>query len=285
MGLLSKMQYMTGWTQSEKQLVDYILKNPQEVYELSSKKLAEKTFSSVSTVYRVCDKLELNGFNELKLQIARDLNSSKPESTDFNMPFDKESTDYEIMQNLKSLYKDTIDETFSLLDLKTLHTAVSMIDEASTINIFTGLSNRQAIEDFSLKMRRFGRNSKVVTQVYDQEIEAIKADEKTVNILVSYSGKNRELETIVKILKGRKTHIILISSMLDHKYSKYADVHLLLCSKEKSHSGKLASYSAKISCAYLMDVIFSIIYKRHFDEFFQYSIDTDLRYFNEYAAK
>lgn len=270
MAIIPKLTYLTSFTQSEKMLADYILSHQNEAIHLSSRELAAKSYTSVSTVYRVCDKLGLNGFNELKLLLAREKEKPSLQPLDYDAPFSMNATDYEIMDSMKNLYLQTVEETQSLLDLQDVHKAVVLLDEAKVVNIYTAENNRASAIAFATKMQRAGRRVQVLCGVYEQQMESIHSIPGTVAIILSYAGRNQELKSIVPFLKKQNTRIILISSLLDQSFEKYADVHLYLCSRESTAYTKImTAYSLTISSSYVFDVLYSILYRRNADDFQQ----------------
>ena len=58
MSIFTKLEYMQGWTQAEKQIVALILEDPANAVELTSRQLAQKANTSLSTIYRVCERSE-----------------------------------------------------------------------------------------------------------------------------------------------------------------------------------------------------------------------------------
>lgn len=59
MTVLADLSKLTDLTPNEQELVSYIKKNPKEVLSMSSKELAEASFVSVATLYRLLGKLNL----------------------------------------------------------------------------------------------------------------------------------------------------------------------------------------------------------------------------------
>lgn len=54
----------------EQIIAKYILQHPQQVLSMNSKELSMKCAVSQATVYRLCDKLGISGFSELKIKIS-----------------------------------------------------------------------------------------------------------------------------------------------------------------------------------------------------------------------
>ena len=70
MNIFTKISQLTKLTDNEKLLVDFILSHPEKVMMMNAKELALQTYVSQTTVYRLCNKLELSNFSDLKVLIA-----------------------------------------------------------------------------------------------------------------------------------------------------------------------------------------------------------------------
>ena len=126
MNIFTKISQLTKLTDNEKLLVDFILSHPEKVMMMNAKELALQTYVSQTTVYRLCNKLELSNFSDLKVLIATQKNDFEKESQDmdFNYPFFHRQTHHEIIHNMENLYQQTIVATKNLLDLETIKAIV-----------------------------------------------------------------------------------------------------------------------------------------------------------------
>lgn len=61
-------------SEAEKKIVDYVLNHTQDVLTMSVYELAKAAGTSPATVSRAAQRLQFNGYNELKMQLAADLN-------------------------------------------------------------------------------------------------------------------------------------------------------------------------------------------------------------------
>jgi DNA-binding MurR/RpiR family transcriptional regulator len=77
MNIISKMKQLKHLTPNEQTLVDFILKDVDAFLKLKRKDIASEAFVSVSTIYRLVDKLKLNGINEFKLQLLSSLRMNR----------------------------------------------------------------------------------------------------------------------------------------------------------------------------------------------------------------
>ena len=57
--------YLYKSSETEKVIIEYLLNNPESVVNSNIYQLSEKTFSSPSTIIRLCKKTGFNGYKEL----------------------------------------------------------------------------------------------------------------------------------------------------------------------------------------------------------------------------
>lgn len=98
MNLFINLKENKDLSKNERILADYILKHPEDVLKMSSKDLGKVCFVSTATVYRLCDKLGLSGFSDLKIKITSSLDDYRKSNEDFNFdfPVNQFQTHYEI---------------------------------------------------------------------------------------------------------------------------------------------------------------------------------------------
>ena len=67
MRLLKAMQEGERFSSTEENIVEYILSHPAQISEMTTRELAEKTYTSPAAIFRLCQKLGLKGYNEFKI--------------------------------------------------------------------------------------------------------------------------------------------------------------------------------------------------------------------------
>lgn len=70
MNIFTRIKEEQHFTEGEKVFAEYILNAPQEIIQDDIQTIAKKSFVSVSTIYRVIEKLGLSGLNQLKVQLS-----------------------------------------------------------------------------------------------------------------------------------------------------------------------------------------------------------------------
>lgn len=104
MNIFSKLNKLTNLTANEKTLVSYMKDNPESFIKMSAIEISEECFISTSTIYRLCQKLDLSGLSELKVQVSVSINEYLKEhnSLDYNYPFNQNETQYQITSKKKN---------------------------------------------------------------------------------------------------------------------------------------------------------------------------------------
>lgn len=274
MNIFTKISQLTKLTDNEKLLVDFILSHPEKVMMMNAKELALQTYVSQTTVYRLCNKLELSNFSDLKVLIATQKKDFEKESQDmdFNYPFFHRQTHHEIIHNMESLYQQTIVATKNLLDLETIKAIVQEMYNAKSIAIYPSVGNISVAENFRQNMQEIGQPIEIATSMYDQHWSTCIKGQNDLVIVISYMGRTPNILDLMHELKKRKAKIILISATYEEQLSPLANYHLYMCSYESFHE-KISSFSSRISLQYILDCLYSCYFERNFYDFLNFKID------------
>lgn len=252
-------------TPIESQLAEYILNNKEEVKYITIKELSEKIFVSKSAVLRFCKKIGLDGFNELKVKLAEDLIDDIKEEIDVNFPFTESDTQGVIANKLVKLYETTILDTYKYIDFKVLNNCVAAIDNADIVDIYTHAHNLNVAENFQDKMRAIGRMVNCPKSLYEQRCTAITSKKNHIAIILSYSGKAYYLENIATLLSKSDVEIIFIGGA-GNKFTFDNVKYNLFISDKENYRNRISQFSSHIAMQYMLDLIFSCIFKRNYHE-------------------
>ena len=253
MDLFTKIKSITSFTESEQIFIQYILDHPYDVIQLSLQQLAKTSYVSISTIYRVMEKLDINGLNQLKLQISESLKNNKDsKDIDYNYPFQKTDTHHQIMTQMLSLYEQTL-------------------KKANNIYIFPSIGNYFMAESFQQSMLEIGVKVDVIKEAYYQHWNVQLCKEDDIVMLISYAGRTPQIKNIVQELNQKNIPIILISSTIHTPIDQFAKYHLYFSSYEDSEE-KIASFSSRISLQYLLDCIYACYFNRDYQKNLEYKI-------------
>lgn len=272
MDLFTKIKAMNSFTESEQTFIDFIFNHPYDVIQLNLQQLSKTSYVSISTIYRVMEKLEIKGLNQLKLQISESLkNNENLKNIDYNYPFQKTNTHYQILTQMLELYDQTLKNTINLIDLDVLLHTVQALKKANNIYIFPSIGNYFMAESFQQNMLEIGVKVDVIKEAYYQHWHVQLCDENDIVMLISYAGRTPQIMDIVHDLNKKNIPIILISSTIHTPIDQFAKYHLYFSSYEDSEE-KIASFSSRISLQYLLDCIYACYFNRDYEKNLEYKI-------------
>lgn len=273
MNIISKMKQLKHLTPNEQTLVDFILKDVDTFLKLKRKDIASEAFVSVSTIYRLVDKLKLNGINEFKLQLLSSLQETGLDSNhlDYNFPVDESDSIHEIISNLRQLEHKSLEETMFLFDTDELLEIINQIKPHTIIDIYTSSSNIYLAKNFQFQMSEIGRVVNVPEENYFQRITAANSDENHFPIIMSFGGRGITTQEVIEILENKKQDFCLIGST-ENKWIKKAKYNITIPSLE-DHYNKISSFGSRLSLLYIFDVLYTSIFNLNYEENLKFKLE------------
>lgn len=261
MKLEKRIELCDSMTPLESEIASYILNNKDAITKLKIQELADILFISKSAIHRFVKKIGFNGFNDLKVSIAKE-NADLLENNSYinvNYPFQAKDNPRQIAFKLLELYEKAIKDTFEYVDLDQIKAVSQLIDSADVIDIYTHAHNSNIAENFQDKMLTIGRSVNCPSSFYNQRLTVLASDQKHVAIILSYSGKATFILQIVKKLYEKGVKVIQIGKAGSNYYSQYVTYHLSISDSENNRD-RMSQFSSHIAMQYIMDVLYSCIY-------------------------
>ena len=277
MNLFINLKENKDLSKNERVLADYILKHPEDVLKMSSKYLGKVCFVSTATVYRLCDKLGLSGFSDLKIKITSSLDDYRKSNEDFNFdfPVNQFQTHYEIIQKIKEDYEQTLNLTANLFSLDQLRLIASAMEKSQIIDVYTSAGNINFALNFQFQMQEIGIQVNVPVDEYQQRLIAASSNENHLAIIITFGGRGILSDILPRILHKVKTPIVLISSY-DYTFKDLDPDYQLYISPYENHYKKISSFSTRLSILYILDVLYTCYFKLDYQE----NIKKKLAYYN-----
>ena len=261
MKLEKRIELCDSMTPLESEIASYILNNKDAVTKLKIQELADILFISKSAIHRFVKKIGFNGFNDLKVSIAKE-NADLLENNSYinvNYPFQAKDNPRQIAFKLLELYEKAIKDTFEYVDLDQIKAVSQLIDSADVIDVYTHAHNSNIAENFQDKMLTIGRSVNCPSSFYNQRLTVLASDQKHVAIILSYSGKATFILPIVKKLYEKGVKVIQIGKAGSNYYSQYVTYHLSISNSENNRD-RMSQFSSHIAMQYIMDVLYGCIY-------------------------
>ena len=273
---MTQLEFELEFSESEKEIAKYILNHGEAVLSMSVKELAKHTYTSPATIVRLCKKIGLEGYNDFKIKYSAALqyDLQHTDRIDVNFPFQKDDSHPLICHKLASLSQEVIADTVKLIDFNQLHQIVDLIYHYPTIDIYGSGNSLLAAMSFQHKMMRISRDVNLRVLHGEQIFMSYNTNPDRIGMIISYSGETNEVIQIAQTLKEKKTPLIVLTSIGDNRLSHYADYILNIGSREKIFT-KIAPFASQISMEYLLNVIFSCLFQKDYEQNIQNKVGYD----------
>ncbi|MFC3929024.1 MurR/RpiR family transcriptional regulator [Streptococcus caprae] len=280
--LFERLSDQTAMTELEQSIADYFLNVGYELGQKSSRSIAAELFVSPSTVSRFCQQVGYSGFSAFKDAYLKELDylDRNTQQVDPNRPFTAKDKNKALANKIATLYKDTVDDTFDLVEHDSLQQATRMLLQAKTIIIGAAGDPLEMAETFKNRMLKIGKAVQVERRADNFFFQAYNAKPDVCFILLSYSG---EVETLLKtadLLQHRGIPSLAITSYGNNQLARLADVTLYLSTREKLVDN-LGNFSSLLSLSFLLDVLYANVFTQTYQGNYQQRKDVS-RAFEEH---
>ncbi len=252
------------FTKAEKKVADYILQNPDQVLFMSISDLAETCKVGDTSVFRFCKTMNVKGYQEFKMTLSLSMRGNERESKEGDGG--NVSLEDNIAELAGKVLEETIAsirETHSLLDFNKVTEAMNALSKAKRILFFgVGASMLTAMKAMN-KFHRIEPKVYCSEMVSQQLMSAATMEKGDVAVIFSYSGATRDIVEIAKLAKQSGATVVSVTRFLKSELTEYTDI-LLLCGANVGSLQK-GSTSAEISQLFLVDIMYTEYYRRHYE--------------------
>lgn len=265
MSVLIKLRDCESLSPAEAQVRDVIIANPREVLSSTVYELAASSYTSPSTVSRLCKRVGISSYAKLRLMLAEEIRHLEAIELDYldTTTIEPNDTPACVIEKITNISVKTIQEAHELVDLDVLERAVGLIQAASILDFYGVGASMLVALDAESKFTRIGKCS-IVHQHYDrQKVQAINSDESHVGLIFSYSGESPEMREIARILKDNGTPTISVTKSDRNTVSRLATCRLFVTARESlQRAGAMASRSAQL---YMVDLLYTLFITSDYD--------------------
>ena len=237
---------------SEKKVVDYILKNPNDVVQYSITELAKRSDTSETTVNRLCLSLGYSGFGQMKIALMQDVVSEKIK----NIPKDISENDSidVVAEKLSNSLSVAIGNTFNGISFSELSRAIESILKAEKI-YFYGIGGSGYLAKIAHHLfLKAGIFNTAYDDGYMQAVSASLLTKRDLAIGISHSGKTKDIIEALRIAKQKGAMTIAISGKKDSKVVNFADIKLFTFSNEEPIYGDFME--ARVSKLFIINLLY-----------------------------
>lgn len=265
--LLQEKLETYSFSASERHVVNYLLKEQHNIQNQTTTEIAKATLSSKSTLVRIAQKLNYDGWLAFKTDYLNELDylAKSDSSIDANYPFTKADSFVSVANKIAKLEIESIEDTLSLVTHDDLRAVVNILMKSRWIHLFAVSSNLLVAQTFQHQMKRIKKEVRIHSLQSEVLFDAQLADADSCAMIITYSGETTILNRIADLLNENKVPIIAITSIGENTTAKKAAVTLNISTRERLYS-KISTFSTDTATSYLLNVIYSCIFSQEYDE-------------------
>lgn len=262
-----RIRQATELTPAEQQLAQVVLAMGERIQATSIKELARAASVSIATVHRFCKKIGLEGFKELKIELARSIaaNDDAPTPVDINFPFNAGDDAQTIVPAIRSLYEATLRDTCELLDVSELRRAAKLVGSARRVGIYTQSHNLYPAQMMCDRLLSIGHDAFCHENIQRQYRCALAADKHDVAIFISYSGLTPEVGGRIDVLTRNQVPIVFVGTPGARLRHPGLAAYLLVSDREHLQD-RITQLASHIAVQFVLDALFSCVFANTYDE-------------------
>ncbi|MUV39020.1 putative HTH-type transcriptional regulator YbbH [Lentibacillus sp. JNUCC-1] len=262
-GILILTEMLPKLPPSEKKIASYIIEHPQESISLTANELGKRSSTSGAAVIRLCKSLNLQGFQDLKLRIAGDL--QKPDDYVGYQDIQPNETASSIIKKMTDNTVQTIRETAELLNTEQLQKAVDVLRVSRRIHFIGVGASSIAAEDAQQKFLRIDKTAHAFKDMHMAATLVANASDKDVVVGISFSGETPEIAKILQLANENNAATISLTKYGKSTVVDHADINLFT-SATSEPTFRSGATSSRIAQLQVVDILFMCVASLQYEE-------------------
>ena len=257
--LIRALKAQEGFSDSEKEIAGFMLENYRSIAAMSTRQLAQLTYTSASTIVRFTKRMGFEGYTEFKVRFLTEImeyvNENRQDDT-----FTNKDTVRILMEKVSCMERSAIKDTHLHLEPVLVVRAVKEIIEADHVDFYATDDNVHIANLAAVNLSMADKGYTLPMSISQMYLTSSRESRKHIGFVISRTGENRMLIDVAKNLKAHGGRFILITGTPDSTLGKLADVVLPVVTA--STLEELWTRVFWIGSQYVIDVIFAALLSR-----------------------
>ena len=252
--LLQIKQLLPQLADQERKVGEYVLAHPNEVVGHSINSLAELCGVSNTTISRFCRRLDVGGYRELRIALAKAWES--PESLVY-VAAEPDDTLTSVTRKIFAANIQALRDTQEMLDLAVLEQVVDAIAQARRVDIYAAGGAGIAARELHLKCIQLGINANAFLDSQMQIMSAAALTGADVGIGISHTGMQHQVAEALQLAHAGGATTVALTSFSATPVAKAADI--VLCTSCLVTATAYDSPTVRTTQLALVDIIYETL--------------------------
>ncbi len=270
--ILERLKAGEDFTYQEQAVAKCILEQIEQIQGMSVEELAKASYTSKATVVRLCKKLGVNGYQELKFQLVMEMVENIRVNQLLNQePITEKSTYQDILDTLPKLYDKAITNTRLCMDKHVINRVFSRLKEADRVFIYGNGISYILAQSAAFKFATLGMECQACDSVNAHYLSAARK-KKTVAFIITFTGANRSMIDVARYLKKTtKIYVVGLVGRHNQEIRQWCDEIVEVPSRDSLLSLKVVTSFTAVT--YVLDIFFSMYLSLHYEEHVRSSLE------------
>lgn len=238
-------------TETEKRIASYVLNHPRQATEMTAKELAAACETAPSAVIRFCKAIDIEGFSDLKLALAR-ATAGKDPAADLPAFHETDSTGV-IFQKVFASGVRTLKDTLAMLNIRQIEEIIALLGKAENVAIFgVGTSSTVAI-DAGYRFAQFGVPAHTYTDALFMNVVAGNMKPGDVAFGISHGGRTKAVVDAMRRAKESGAVTVALTSFADSLIYRESDYSICVYADEENYP--VEAVSARVAHICVIDAM------------------------------
>ncbi len=262
--LIRIKQYRLQASYAEQGALDYLLANPETVSQCNIHQFADFSYSSASTIVRLCRKLGFDGYRDLQKSLLYELAVRDKNLEEKKRSIGQSDSLSEIIGDVTNRNITSLNDSMKLLDLEAVQKSVDIICACDNLLLFGLGASYLVARDAYMKFLRVNKRCACCEDIHSQYVMAHNAAPDDAAIIISYSGCTEEMLSCAKYLQAQKTPIIAITRFELSPLTKLSTCSLYVAAMEELF--RSGAMSSRISQLNMIDILYTAFINRNYHQ-------------------
>nr|WP_272509141.1 MurR/RpiR family transcriptional regulator [Clostridium ganghwense] len=246
--------------EGEKRIADFILKQSENIINMTVAQISREIGVADSSIVRFCKKLGFNGFTQLKINLAKNIQKSEESIL---QDINKKDSPYIIASKVFDSSIKALKDSSDMLDERELDKAVNALISAKRIEFYGVGTSATIAMDAYYRFMRIGLPAYAAIDSHISKVSANMLDKDCVAVGISHTGRTKETINTLKIAKDKGAKVICCTSFLDSPITDIADIKLITSTVETKFMKE--AVVSRIAQIVLLDSLYTCIVAKKYN--------------------
>ncbi len=267
MGLLMEMFRIKDLTPVERQITDYVISHIDEMDNIGIIELAQKTYSSATTIKRLCNKLGIESYIDFRVQLSKEVENYNKITILKNSrnPVRKHDSLEQIIEKVSYASAKSILDSKELNKEAAYLAVIELIKKAKQIDFYGIGPSHLVAKDAMIKALRLGLAATCFDNHIEMMINARMSKPDRLAFLISYTGETNDIVNVAQQLKIRNVPTVSFTSYTNNPVSQLCNVNMFVDASESFN--RLGGMSSRIATLNVIDILFTALINSDYDEY------------------